>query len=127
MLVGNAQFGIPKDKWEAAKREARDVMVERAARERTIAYSALAGKIHSVRFQPHEQPYFHFLGEISSEEDAAGRGMLTAVVVHLNGDMKPGPGFLKLAEQLGRDVRDGDACWVNELTRVYKAWGQNSN
>jgi hypothetical protein len=127
MLVDKADFGIPKDKWEAAKREARETMVECARRKGTIAYSALAGQIRSMRFQAHEKPFFHFLGEISSDEDAAGRGMLTAIVVHKHGDMKPGPGFLKLAEELGRDVRDVDACWVNELSRVYAAWSRSSN
>ena len=33
------------------------------------------------------------LGDISSAEDDAGRGLLTVVVVHKSGDMKPGPGF----------------------------------
>ena len=44
------------------------------------------------------------LGEISSEEDAAGRGMLTVLVVHRAGDMQPGPGFFELAKQLGRNT-----------------------
>jgi hypothetical protein len=33
------------------------------------------------------------LGEISQEEDEAGHGMLSVIVVHKYGDMQPGPGF----------------------------------
>jgi hypothetical protein len=36
---------------------------------------------------------FPLLGQIPSEEDAAGRGMLTVIVVHKVGDMQPSPGF----------------------------------
>jgi hypothetical protein len=45
------------------------------------------------------------LGEISLE-GAAGRGMLSVIVVHKDGDMQPGPGFFELAEELDRDTSD---------------------
>jgi hypothetical protein len=62
------------------------------------------------------------LGEIAREEDDAGRGMLTVVVVHKTGDMQPGPGFFELAQELGRDTSDIDKCWIDELVRVFKVW-----
>jgi hypothetical protein len=60
------------------------------------------------------------LGDVSIEEDAGGRGMLSVLVVHKVGDQKPGRGFFELAQQLGRDASDSDACWVNELQTVYR-------
>lgn len=69
----------------------------------------------------------HMLGEISEEENAAGRGMLSVIVVHKNGDMQPGPGFFQLAKKLGRDTSDKTTCWVNELHGVHRHWSEASN
>jgi hypothetical protein len=41
-------------------------------------------------------PIHNVLGEISSEEDARVRGVLSVVVVHKSADMHPGPGFVEL-------------------------------
>lgn len=62
------------------------------------------------------------IGEISSDEVAAGRPMLSAVVVDVAGDV--GPGFFKLAKWLGR-MADGDdeqAFLQKERQAVYEAW-----
>jgi hypothetical protein len=56
------------------------------------------------------------LREISMEEDAAGRGLLSAVVVRGSG--LPGGGFFQLAEERGRDTSDREACWRAEHARV---------
>jgi molybdopterin synthase catalytic subunit len=90
-----------------------------------IAYSDLVTRITTVELQAHDSRLFHLLGEISSEEDAAGRGMLTVVVVHKTGDMQPGPGFFELAGLLGRDTSDILKCWVEELHRVHAVWSRN--
>jgi hypothetical protein len=62
------------------------------------------------------------LGEISADEDAAGRGMLSVIVVHKSGDMQPGPGFFELARDLGRDTSDILVCWITELKKAHAAW-----
>jgi hypothetical protein len=64
------------------------------------------------------------LGEISQESDAQGRGMVTVLVVHKTGDMRPGPGFIDLAKKLDRDVSDIDRCWVEEFKRVRRAYAR---
>lgn len=87
-----------------------------------IAYSDLATKITNISLGAYDQRFFHFLGEISQEEDAAGRGMLTVLVVHKSGDLQPGPGFYELANYLGRDTRDLLTCWIEELHRVHAVW-----
>jgi hypothetical protein len=61
------------------------------------------------------------LGEISPEEDAAGHGMLTVIVVHKH-DQQPGQGFFELAEELGRDVSDRPQYWIQDWNRVRTYW-----
>jgi hypothetical protein len=108
--------------WVAAKREMRDVLIETARRGQTIAYSELASRIQTISFHPQEPAFAAMLGEISEEEDQNGRGMLTVLVVHQGGDMRPGPGFFHLAQRLGRDVADLDRTWVEEFKKVTSHW-----
>jgi hypothetical protein len=63
----------------------------------------------------------HVLGEISEDEVKAGRPMLSAVAVSVNG--KAGPGFFALAKDLGRfngDFADEESFWRKELQAVYE-------
>ena len=62
------------------------------------------------------------LGEIVEDEVNAGRPMLSAVAVGVNG--KPGPGFFTLARELGKLSGGADewAFWEAERDRVYQAW-----
>jgi hypothetical protein len=108
--------------WNAAKEEARAIMIKRAKSRNTISYSELVSQIRSIRLDPHDARLDHFLGQISSEEDSKGLGMLTVLVVHKSGDLEPGKGFYELAHSLGRDISDREKCWAEELQRVYEVW-----
>jgi len=108
--------------WNNAKKEMRQILIERAKVRGMIPYSELVAKIKTISLEPESYALAAMLGEISSEEDAAGRGLLTVIVVHKYGDMQPGPGFFDLAEELGRDTSDILTCWVNELKRVHAYW-----
>src|SRR4051812_37237205 len=99
MLRKQYDHGFPPDKWEAAKAEAKAALADCAKRRQMIPYSDFVTKIHSITIDYHDPRLFHFLGEVSAEESAAGRGMLTALVVHKHGDMQPGPGFFELAQE----------------------------
>lgn len=125
MLRDGIHTGFSEQDWTAAKTEARDAMVGRAKVRGMITYSDLVKQITRIKLEPHDPRLFHMLGEISSEEDAAGRGMLTVVVVHKYGDMQPGPGFFELAQQLGRNTKDIDKCWVGELHKVHAIWSKS--
>jgi|SRR5579883_1278050 len=114
--------GFPKEKWDMAKLEAKKLLAEYAKRRQMIAYSDFVTKIHSISIECHDPRLFHFLGEIASEENAAGRGMLTALVVHKNGDMQPGPGFFELAQELGFDTSDILEFWIKEVKKVFAVW-----
>ena len=112
-------YGYTDAQWNAAKEEMREVLIAVARDKGKISYTKLTEMVHTIHFSPEAAALHHMLGEISIEEDAAGRGMLSVIVVHKDGDMMPGPGFFKLAKKLGRDISDRDKCWINEFNRVY--------
>lgn len=115
-----------REKWNLAKRQARDLMVARAKPRGMIPYSELAAQITAIPIRANDIQFFELLGEISREEDVEGRGMLSVVVVHKAGDMQPGPGFFELAASLGRDTEDILRCWVSELHQVHGYWSRKA-
>ncbi len=119
--------GFTREQWEKAKQEATYILVEKAKAHAMISYSKLVTSIKSIELEPRDQRLFALLGEISTAEDAEGRGMLTAIVVHKNGDMQPGPGFFELAKELGKDASDIDKCWVAEIRKVFACWTKKQN
>ncbi len=116
------KYGYKAEDWEAAKKEIRQILVERASLRGMIPYSDLVSRIGTIPLEPDSFALAHMLGEISEEEDAAGRGMLSVIVVHKDGDMQPGPGFFQLAKKLGRETSDKTTLWVEELRRVHGYW-----
>lgn len=63
------------------------------------------------------------LEEISTEEHAAGRPLLSVVVVRRDVELPiPGPGFFRLAKRLGSlsEGADKAAFWKAEFQRVWK-------
>jgi molybdopterin synthase catalytic subunit len=122
MLRSASDFGIPLQDWNAAKEEARAAMIQRAKLCGMIPYSNLVEQIAAVTFQAYDQRLFHLLGEISVEEDSAGRGMLSVVVVHKRGDMQPGPGFFILGQHLGYNTKDLLRFWIEQLKKVHAIW-----
>jgi hypothetical protein len=121
-------FGFPQSDWDAAQREARAVMVAAVQNATgTITYGDLAAKIAAIHFEPDAHIFHELLGQISKVEDAEGRGMLSVIVVHKTGEKRgqPGDGFFKLAQELGRDVRDQLRFWATEFERVRRAWQRN--
>lgn len=114
--------GYPEAEWVRAREEATAVLTAVARSRDVIPYSDLAVRITSISFLPRDQRFFFLLREVSAEEHRAGRGMLTAVVVHKRGDFKPGPGFFELARGLGLDATDTDRLWVEQITKVHDYW-----
>jgi hypothetical protein len=122
MDMKHYKYGFTKEQWTAAKEEMRQILIERAKLRGMMPYSELVQKLESIQLEANSYALFAMLGELSTEEDRAGRGMLSVIVVHKVGDMQPGDGFFELAESLGRDTSDILACWVAELKKVYAYW-----
>ena len=120
--------GIAQSDWDAAKREGHAAMVA-AVRSPAgaITYGELATRITAIPFEADSHNFHGLLGEISQEENALGRGMLSVVVVHRSGEKRgqPGDGFFKLAQELGRDTHDRLRFWAAELEHVRRAWTRN--
>ena len=115
------RFNIDETVWQAAKAEAKAILIERARGTRLITYSDLAREVHSFHFEPHDFRLFDLIGDISTEESVAGRGMLSALVV-IKDENTPGSGFFELARKLGLDVKDQDVFWGKEVKRIYATW-----
>ncbi|SRR5260370_40588839 len=119
-------YGYPVEQWELAKSQARTAIIECGKSESFITYQDLTREITAIHFQPDDDVFHHMLGQISSEEDACGRGMLTTLVVHKEGDKMPGTGFWKLAKRLGRNVSDRVFFWQAETKRVFEECKKHS-
>lgn len=119
------KYGYEQQEWDQAKAEMREALIERAKVRGMIPYSELVEKITTIELEPNSYALAAMLGEVSTEEADADRGMLSVLVVHKIGDMQPGPGFFELAEELGRDTSDILKCWVNELKKVHRVWSGN--
>lgn len=116
------KYGYETSLWNQAKKEATAALIEVAKKRGRIAYSELTGKIEAIAFEYDDPRYWHLLGEISVDEMKAKRGMLSAIVVHRSGDMRPGPGFYELAKGLGKKVGEVDRFWLAEFNRVHDVW-----
>jgi len=114
-----SNYGFKYGNWEAAKIEARKILVATARRNDRIAFPDLVQEIKSIAFEADDHRLVNLLEEISIAEDQAGRGMLAAVVVPKRGGLQPGPGFSESAQSLGKDTADILGCWLKELSRVY--------
>ena len=122
--MGQNVWGFESSAWDAAKAEAKALLSEYARRRQMIPYSSLVTKISEITIEAHDPRLPHFFGQISSEESIAGRGMLTALVVHKVGDMQPGPGFFDLARHLGHQFTDIEKFWIQEVKRVFDVWAE---
>lgn len=117
------KFGYEFPVWNTAKEEIRNLLVARSRSSNpTIAYSDLVAAVGSIHLEPDSYALRMMLGEISTEEDEFGHGMLTVLVVHKEGDQRPGAGFFELAHKLGRTEDDPDRLWIDEFKRVTRYW-----
>jgi hypothetical protein len=113
---------IERSLWEAAKREARQAMIAAARSAKgTMTYEELTRLITAVHFEPNSLPLRELTDDIAFEEDTAGRGMLSAVVVHQDADGLPSQHFFTLAKGLGRNT-DQEGFWMSELATVRNVW-----
>jgi hypothetical protein len=117
------KHGFPRAVWDQAKTEMRTILVNCARERKMITYSQLVGQVTTIQFKPRDVRLDAMLSEISTEEDTAGRGLLSAAVVHKLNEMRPGDGFFELAKQRKRDASDIDKCWLEELRRVWAKHG----
>ena len=117
-----SKYGYSEVDWERAKAEIRAILIGVAGAKDFISCAELVAQARSITFEPRDPKLWYMLREISSEENAAGRGMLTAVVTHARGDMMPGEGFFELAKALGYNPRDKLQFWLEEARTAHEQW-----
>jgi len=115
--------GFSNAQWSAGVAEMTDILRARASVRGMITYSELSKAMHSVTIGYKDPAMDDMLLEVSRNEALQGLGLLSVVVVHKNGNMEPGNGFYGLAESMGLDVSDRQACWIAELHKVHGLWG----
>jgi hypothetical protein len=116
-----------------AERVLRAVMIDRArtaaAGDPCLTYTEL-GEEARKREMPGTYPMTNkpfrgmgeALGNIVRYEHALGRPLLTSLIVQ-QGSRRPGEGFIRLAEHLGRDVSAGEETfWRAEVAAVVEFW-----
>lgn len=114
--------GFTHDVWAVAKEEALSILRRKAVQnDPLITYSDIAKAIRTIEFNSGDKRLHELLGEISLDENTAGRGMLSVLVVRKHGEHKPGPGFFALAKQLGKETSDPEEFFVTELAKVKNA------
>jgi hypothetical protein len=101
----------------------REYLIAVARRGETTTYAGVMGAAGLDVDEPADRVRLAgLLREISTAEHAAGRPMLTAVVVH-RGRGRPGRGFFELARSLGLHAgSDDEVFFAAELARVYREW-----
>lgn len=86
--------------WRSKARAQMHAILRSLARAReTISFGRLAKRITAYRFMPNDRTFRELLCEISSVENAAGRGLLSVLVVQ-SGDKMPGPQGLAVLRPL---------------------------
>jgi hypothetical protein len=115
-------FGFSEKTWQAAKDEACAILVAKARTRSFITYSDLAAQLTTIYFAYDDERFFALLGTLASDEEAAGRGLLSVLVIHKYGDMQPGKGFYRLAKYWGRNIPDPTTFWVEEFKSIWNYW-----
>jgi hypothetical protein len=114
----------PAKAWHQAKQQVKTVLIGQAKARDVISYFEVAVRVTAVKFDPDSLALRTMLREIGVEENAAGRGMLSALVVARPGQRQPDFEFLYLATKLGKDISDIWESWYKELKRLFRYWSR---
>jgi hypothetical protein len=115
-------FGKDADAWNRAKLEVRAQLVETARRRSVITYTELRNHIISVDL-PKSGAAFGgaiglILGQVCADESDRLRKPMMLSAVAVTAELKPGPGFYTLADDL-----KWDKDWSGWLVKVWKQYG----
>lgn len=131
MTTTNTTYQYKPTTWHQAKDEVRRILIDRVRKTRgkPITYGDLCACLQAIQFAPDDAAFHAMLGEVSETEAAAGRGMLSALVVLKDGPSagSPGGGFYTCAEGIGYQIPDKLKFWSDQLKAVIAFWLSNPN
>lgn len=107
----------------------RKILIEIAQKKGKISCSEICrrAKLKLDMSKPYDWGILgNMLGHISHFENQYGRPMLSAIVAGRN-QITPSVGFLMTAKELGRDIKNKDECWFEEMNRVHDYWSKHQN
>ena len=107
---GGHTIGLLAHAWE--------ILVARAREGRTITYGEMAT---AMLLSPQSAQFTDTLNELSRSENAAGRGLLSVLVIRQR-EGTPGIGFFRLARELGHQFDDEEQFFREEVERVTAHW-----
>lgn len=108
-------------------------LIETARKKGLITYSELAQPLGlDMEIEKDRKTLSEYLEEIACHEHAAGRPMLTAIVVHKGGDNNPCEGFYSIVRTLGlfdanRNPFERLTFWTRQIHEVSNSWCSNSH
>lgn len=115
--MSEKRYGHLLEHWNAARDEARAILVQCARDRQTITYGELAERIRAARIEPHSYGMVGLLTEIAREDTAAGRPVLVTLVVRQS-DGLPGPGYFREALEHGADRDNLRGLWEARLREL---------
>ncbi len=119
------RHGLEDDDWDSALGQVR-AMLERVARDRvTLTYGEVSARVEGVDVPPNLTGRMAaLLRAIQDEDHAAGRPLLSALVVNAKTG-EPGPGFYAGAAEQGYTVGDPTGFWRAQVAAVYDSYRRN--
>jgi hypothetical protein len=115
-----ARFTLTEAEWEVMREAMHTELVELAKQQRIITYGDLA-LLLPVLIHPGSYAFTRLLTQVCIAAEAAGEGMLCALVVSKSTGL-PGAGFFRGMAERGDDVSAAEAYWHDELERLFAIW-----
>ena len=115
-----ARFTLTEAEWEVVRAAMRVELIELAKQKRIVTYGELA-LLLPVYIHPGSYAFTRLLSQVCAAEEAAGHGLLCALVVAKSTGI-PGAGFFRGAAERGYDSSNPDQYWRDELDRLFAYW-----
>ena len=123
MRHGHTVSTVTEMQWAEAKGFVKMLLIMTAKGRHLITYGELSDQVQRVldiEIDRHLDMGY-LVGELSENEYAAGRHMMSAIVVKAE-DQTPGMGFFECADMLGVVYTDRTRMWGSEVRAVHELW-----
>ena len=118
-----ARFKLTEVEWETVRDAMHIELIELAKQQRIVTYGDLA-LLLPIYVHPGSYAFTRLLTQVCVEAEAAGEGMLCALVVSKSTGI-PGAGFFRGMAERGMDVSAAEAYWHDEVERVFAQWSKD--
>jgi hypothetical protein len=139
--IGAMMFGRDEADWDVLAAASEEFLIERARQGRYTSYTELNATLErrtglrrfDFELQAERAAMGHLLGLIVRERNRPVTGlMISALVVYIDGN-DAGPGFYKLAQELGElppgrlSPRAKEKFWIGQVKALYAYYSKHNN